>query len=93
MLLQDFKHRLWHMALISFWNARVSHAKTLIRKYPVPNVPANAVVDREPMVLVPSKMRPNPPMQPTPLRVDKIVAFLKPGIGPGVFPIHQWRRG
>jgi hypothetical protein len=45
------------------------------------------------MVLVPSKMRPNPPMQPTPLRVDKIVAFLKPGIGPGVFPIHQWRRG
>jgi len=36
---------------------------------------------------------PNPPMQPTPLRVDKIVAFLKPRIGPKVFPIYRWRRG
>jgi hypothetical protein len=31
-------------------------------------------------------------MQPTPLRVDKIVAFLKAGIGPSVFPIYRWRR-
>jgi hypothetical protein len=32
-------------------------------------------------------------MQPTPLCGLKIVAFLKPGIGPRVFPIYWWRRG
>jgi hypothetical protein len=31
-------------------------------------------------------------MQLTPLRVRKIVAFLKHGIGPTVFPIYSWRR-
>jgi len=35
---------------------------------------------------------PNPPMQPTPLRVRKIVAFLKAGISPSAFPIYQWQR-
>jgi hypothetical protein len=36
---------------------------------------------------------PNPPMQPTPLRVRKIVAFLKAGISMSVVLIYQWRRG
>jgi len=34
--------------------------------------------------------RPNPPMmQPTPLRVHKIIAFLKSGSGPSVFPMRS----
>jgi hypothetical protein len=32
-------------------------------------------------------------MQPTPLRVRKIGAFLQVRIGPCVFPIYWWRRG
>jgi hypothetical protein len=32
-------------------------------------------------------------MQPTPLRVRKIVAFLKRSIGPCLFPIYRRRRG
>jgi hypothetical protein len=31
-------------------------------------------------------------MQSTPLRVGKILAFLKVGIGPSVVPIYRWRR-
>jgi len=31
-------------------------------------------------------------MQPTPLRVDKIVAFLKHRISASVFSIYWWRR-
>jgi len=38
-------------------------------------------------------VRPNPPMQPTPLRGPKIGAFLKAGFGPTVFPIYTGRRG
>jgi hypothetical protein len=33
--------------------------------------------------------RPNPPMQPTPLRGPKIVAILKVGFGPIAFPIER----
>jgi len=36
---------------------------------------------------------PNPPMQPTPLRVPKILAFLNVRIGANVIPIDEWRRG
>jgi hypothetical protein len=32
-------------------------------------------------------------MQLTPLRVRKILAFLRAGIGSTAFPIYQWRRG
>jgi len=32
-------------------------------------------------------------MHPTPLRVDKIRAFLKAGSSPRAFPIYPWRRG
>jgi hypothetical protein len=32
-------------------------------------------------------------MQPTPLRVRKIAAFLNAGIGPSVLLIYRWRRG
>jgi hypothetical protein len=32
-------------------------------------------------------------MQPTPLRVRKIVTFLKAGIGVRIFPIYRLRRG
>jgi len=32
------------------------------------------------------------PMQPTPLRVREIGAFLKAGISSTAFPIYQWRR-
>jgi hypothetical protein len=32
-------------------------------------------------------------MQSTPLRVDKIVAFLKAAIDMTAFLIYQWRRG
>jgi hypothetical protein len=35
---------------------------------------------------------PNTPMQLTPLRVGKILAFLKRRSGPSVFPIYRWRR-
>jgi len=31
-------------------------------------------------------------MQLTPLRVRKILAFLKAGIDPSAFPIYEWRR-
>jgi len=31
-------------------------------------------------------------MQPTPLRVDKIIAFLNAGGGLNVFPFYRWRR-
>jgi hypothetical protein len=31
-------------------------------------------------------------MQLTPLRVRKIVAFLKRSISPGVLPFYEWRR-
>jgi hypothetical protein len=40
-------------------------------------------------ILMPyNELPPNPPMQPTPLRVDKIVAFLKRSTGPRVFLIY-----
>jgi hypothetical protein len=32
-------------------------------------------------------------MQSTPLRVDKIMAFLKSAVGSHIFPIYWWRRG
>jgi len=35
---------------------------------------------------------PNTPMQLTPLRVRKILAFLQRRSGPSVFPIYRWRR-
>ena len=35
---------------------------------------------------------PNTPMQLTPLRVRKILAFLKASIDPNVIPIYRWRR-
>jgi hypothetical protein len=34
----------------------------------------------------------NTPMQLTPLRVRKILAFLQRRIGSGVIPIYEWRR-
>ncbi len=34
----------------------------------------------------------NTPMQLTPLRVPKILAFLKVRIGLNVIPIYEWRR-
>src|SRR2546421_271589 len=34
------------------------------------------------------RLRPNTPIQPTPLRGPKIVAILKGGIGPTAFPIY-----
>jgi len=39
-----------------------------------------------------AKWQANKPMQPTPLRVPKIVAFLKAGSGSNAFPIYWWRR-
>jgi hypothetical protein len=39
-----------------------------------------------------SKLPPNKPMQLTPLRVPKIIAFLKRRIGSGVISIYRWRR-
>ena len=42
MLLQGFKHRLWHMALISFSNVRALHEKTSIRKISTTQYPRSA---------------------------------------------------
>jgi hypothetical protein len=39
-----------------------------------------------------SRLRPNTPMQLTPLRVPKIGAFLKVGIGSKLVPTYWWRR-
>jgi len=38
------------------------------------------------------RLRPNKPMQLTPLRVPEILAFLTVRISPNVIPIYWWRR-